>query len=143
MAKKIIVLMILTFFTITYSVHASNHKVEIFHIEKGKVVKEVPMNKTLQEDMESILIGVTDVFRGFEPIPKKGYMVRIPLEPAVHVKNEWFEDLVSEAILIFPEYENPHIMVFTNENNPSFFSFNASVDGILKELNLKFKGQRE
>lgn len=118
-------------------------KIEIFHINKGKVVKELPMTGEIQVEVEKIFAGLTDIYRGFEPIPKKGHMVRIPLDPAVEVKNEWFHDLVSEVIVIFPEYENPHLMVFNDENStPYFWTFNSSVDNLLDKINLKLKGMK-
>jgi hypothetical protein len=118
-------------------------KVEIFHINKGKVIKRVPLNRAIQKDVVTITENINDLYREIEPIPKKGYMVKIPLEQAVMVKNEWLEDLIGEVILIFPEYENPHLMLFNDENIPFFFTFDASVDDLLKELDLKFAGQRE
>lgn len=143
MIKRILFLMIFVLVTSSTFVQAEEEKVEVFHINKGKVVKEVPMNETMQQSVETILNGVTDVFRGFEPIPQNGYMVKIPLDPAFNPKNDWIKEAVNEVIIIFPEYENPHILVFNSENNPGFYSFNASVDRLLKEIDLKFKGQRE
>lgn len=138
----IVISLFLSFSVHTYAQPAP--KIEIFHINKGKVVKELPMNENIQREVENVFGGITDIYRGFEPIPKKGHMVRIPLDPAVEVKNEGFHDLVSEVIIIFPEYENPHLMVFNEENNmPYFWSFEGSVDILLKELDLKLKGMTE
>lgn len=138
-----IILFLLLFFVLAPSIHAedSSH-IEVFHIKKGKVVKEIHVNDEIQKDVEKILAGITDIYRGFEPIPKKGHMVKIPLDPAQQVKNEWFHGLVSEVILIFPEYENPHLLVFSDENSPSFFTFHASVDNIVTTLDLDLKGRR-
>lgn len=118
-------------------------KIEVFHINKGKVVDEVPVSEVIHKHVETILGGITDIYREFEPIPKNGHMVKIPLEPAIKVENEWLNENINEVILIFPEYENPHIMVFNEENLPYFFLFNASVDGLITELDLKLKGMKE
>lgn len=145
MTRKIFLFVILSFicaFSLQVQVHAEG-KAEIFHINKGKVIKKVPMNDVIHKETETIIQSVTDLYRELEPIPQKGYMVKIPLDPAILVKNQWMEDLVSEVIVIFPEYENPHLMVFNNENMPYFFRFNGSVDKLLTKLELKFDGQRE
>lgn len=145
MARKIFIFVILLLFfssTIQSQVHAEG-KAEIFHINRGKVIKRVPMNDFIHKEAKSIIQSVTDLYRELEPIPHKGYMVKIPLDPAIEVKNQWLEDLVSEVIVIFPEYENPHIMLFNNENMPYFFKFDGSVDKLLDKLDLKFEGQRE
>ncbi|MDQ0156634.1 hypothetical protein [Robertmurraya andreesenii] len=136
MVKKISLLSILFLFQVAgMNAYAAN--IEVFHINEGKVVKEVPANDTVHKEVEGILKGITDIFREFEPIPKSGQMVKIPLDPAIKVENQWFHALVSEVILIFPEYENPHLMLFDDENNAFFFTFDASVDRILDELKLK------
>lgn len=142
MARKIFIFVILLFFLSSTLVQAEG-KAEIFHIDKGKVIKKVPMNDVLHKETESIIESITDLYRELEPIPHKGYMVKIPLDPAIMVKNQWMEDLVSEVIMIFPKYENPHVMVFNDENMPFFFKFDGSVDKLLKKLDLKFDGQRE
>lgn len=144
MLRKIIITTLLFLFFTGNTYAEAPPKIEIFHINKGKVVRELPMDEEIQLEVERIFNGITDIYRGFEPIPKKGHMVRIPLDPAVEVKNEWFQDLVSEVIVIFPEYENPHLMVFDDENNrPYFWSFNSSVDGLIDKLNLKLKGMTD
>lgn len=138
--KLVMAIILLSIFTVSAEAQ-SPPKIEIFNINKGKVIKELPMQEDVQLEVENIISGITDIYRGFEPIPKKGHMVRIPLDPAVEVNNEWFHDLVSEVIVIFPEYENPLLMVFNEENNmPYFWTFEGSVDALLKKLNLKLKG---
>lgn len=134
---------IILFSCLTTNIHAQTGKeIEIFYINKGEVIKKLPMEEDIQKEVEEVFQGITDIYRGFEPIPKKGYMVRLPLEPAIQMKNEWFHDFVSEVIMIFPEYENPHLMVFNDENNSFFFTFDASVDDLLTKVDLKLKGMK-
>lgn len=144
MGKKIYFLLIMIIFLFPSAAAYADTplEVEIFHINKGKVVAKKAMTPKIHKETEAILQGITDLYRQFDPFPDQGYMVRIPLDPAIPIKNEWAEELVSEVILIFPEYENPHLMIFNDENMPLFFHFQASVDGIIKELNLKLKGMK-
>ncbi|MGG0719313.1 hypothetical protein ABE096_17180 [Robertmurraya massiliosenegalensis] len=143
MVRKVIALVLVTLSVFSFQVQAEPLQIEIFHINKGKITKEVPSNKVIEQEVATILAGITDLYRGFEPIPPKGHMIKIPLEKPVEVKNEWLDDLINEVILIFPEYENPHLMVFGDENSHYFFQFDASVDEILSQLDVKFKGQRK
>lgn len=144
MGKKIyfLLILIIILFPSVAAYADTPSEVEIFHINKGKVVAKKAMTPKIHKETEGILQGITDLYRQFDPFPDQGHMVRIPLDPAIPIKNEWAEELVSEAILIFPEYENPHLMIFNDENMPLFFHFDASVDGIIKELNLKLKGMK-
>lgn len=115
-----------------YNIQAeSQHKIEIFDIQQGKVIHTAPSNMEIEKQVDLLMKSITDVYRAFEPIPHKGFMVKIPLEKPISLKNDYFDDLVNEVILIFPEYENPHMMVVNDENRPYFFSFNKSVDEIL------------
>lgn len=143
MGKRVMTMLMIAIFFLDFSVQAESLQIEIFHIEKGKVIKEVSSNEVIEVEVENILSGITDIYREFEPIPPKGHMIKIPLQKPVEVKNEWINELVNEVILIFPEYENPHLMVFSDENAHFFFHFDASVDEILSELDFKVKGQRK
>lgn len=119
------------------TVHTSaetTNQIEIFHINEQKVVKKVSGNEEIQKEVEEILAHITDIYRNFEPIPHKGYMAKIPLEQPVKIENKWAQGDISEVILIFPEYENPHLMVFTVENKPLFFTFERSANRILSLL---------
>lgn len=111
-----------------------SENIEIFDIDKGKVIKKVNSDLEIQKEVEQILNGITDLYRAFEPIPRSGYMIKFPLEPAFYLENDWYQDYVTEVILIFPAYENPHIMLFNDENKPYFFTIQASVDPILTKL---------
>lgn len=127
--------MVLSIISIPHTIHAqSENEIEIFDIQKGKVIQSVPSNLEIEKQVELLLNSITDIYRAFEPIPHKGYMVKIPLDKAIPLKNDYFDDLVNEVILIFPEYENPHMMVVNDENRPYFFSFTKSVDQILTML---------
>jgi hypothetical protein len=109
-------------------------QIEIFSINKGEVVKVVSTSQEIQHEVEEILHQITDIYREFEPIPSRGYMIKVPLDPAVQIKNKWANHDVIQVILIFPEYENPHLMVFDRENRSYFFTLNRSVDSFLTKI---------
>lgn len=127
MSKKIAVYLVifsifLTGFSDSFT--SSNKNVEVFDLTQSKVVKITPTNKVLQKEAEKSIRSITLLSKKVSPLPRKGALVRIPLDPAVSIKNEWMYDLVDEVIIIFGEREKPLLMVFTDENRTLFFEFN-------------------
>ncbi len=115
----------------------SNQQIEIFDIDQGKVIKQVDLHPDIQREAEKILKGITGVYTNYNPIPNKGIMIRIPLEPNVMVRNLWFDDLVDEVTLIFPRQEVPYLLVFDDENKSYFLIFKANTDNLFELLNIK------
>lgn len=112
---------------------AEQTHVEIFDIEEGKVVKETPSTSEIQKETEKIIQSISGVYKNLDPLPQKGVMVKIPLDPPITLKNEWFHDLVSEAVLIFSnEEEDPYILIWDDENLPHFYTFSASTEKLMK-----------
>ncbi|RAS74349.1 hypothetical protein [Priestia endophytica] len=127
MSKKIAVYLVifsifLTGFSDSFT--SSNKNVEVFDLTQSKVVKITPTNKVLQKEAEKSIRSITLLSKKVSPLPRKGALVRIPLDPAVSIRNEWMDDLVDEVIIIFSEREKPLLMVFTDENRTLFFEFN-------------------
>ncbi|KAB2490311.1 hypothetical protein [Priestia endophytica] len=127
MSKKIAVYLVifsifLTGFSDSFT--SSNKNVEVFDLTQSKVVKITPTNKVLQKEAEKSIRSITLLSKKVSPLPRKGALVRIPLDPAVSIRNEWMDDLVDEVIIIFGEREKPLLMVFTDENRTLFFEFN-------------------
>jgi hypothetical protein len=127
MSKKIAVCLVifsifLTGFSDSFT--SSNKNVEVFDLTQSKVVKITPTNKVLQKEAEKSIRSITLLSKKVSPLPRKGALVRIPLDPAVSIRNEWMDDLVDEVIIIFGEREKPLLMVFTDENRTLFFEFN-------------------
>ncbi|MED4073519.1 hypothetical protein [Priestia endophytica] len=126
MSKKIAVYLVifsifLTGFSDSFT--SSNKNVEVFDLTQSKVVKITPTNKVLQKEAEKSIRSITLLSKKVSPLPRKGALVRIPLDPAVSIRNEWMDDLVDEVIIIFGEREKPLLMVFTDENRTLFFEF--------------------
>ncbi|MCL6624228.1 MAG: hypothetical protein K6T17_06380, partial [Fimbriimonadales bacterium] len=78
---------------------------------------------------------ITGVYVKFNPIPKEGYMIKVPLEPSIMVENQWFNDLVSEVIIIFTSEEEPYIMIFDDENRAHFLTSEGDLVQLLLLVN--------
>lgn len=95
-------------------------QVELFDVEVNDVVKKRTPNEQIQKEATSILQSINGIYVKINPMPKDGYMVRIPLAPSLTVKNKWFNDFINEMVLIIPEEEEPYIMLLDDENHPHF-----------------------
>ena len=138
--RKITIVLWISFFVHTSPILAEKtNQIEIFDIEKGAVIKTVPSNPSFQSESAKILNSIKDIYKKVNPIPKKGLMVKIPLNPMIPVQNQWLHALVDEIIIFFPEDEDPYIMTFDDENNYYFFTINnprSTSEFILRTLSL-------
>ncbi|QOY35490.1 hypothetical protein AWH56_022845 [Anaerobacillus isosaccharinicus] len=136
MFKTTLSLFLLIFILISTTVTAQTDKnIFIFNIEKDEIIKTVPTSSLVQKEIENYIVEINNVVRKFNPIPEKGYMIKIPLEPSIQIENKWMNALVDEAVLVIPEGEDPYLLIFNDENNPFFFTFEGKIDELLKLLN--------
>lgn len=124
--RNISFVMFIIFFSGTSHILAEvNSQIEIFEIEKGTVIT-VPSNDLFQLEAVNILKDIKDVYKKLNPIPNKGMMVKIPVNPMIPIQNQWMNSLIDEVIIFFPEDDEPYIMTYDDENNFYFFSINQS-----------------
>ncbi|THE09235.1 hypothetical protein E1I69_23245 [Bacillus timonensis] len=133
---KSVLLPIFIFQLLSTSVVAQTQDIQIFDIDQDMVIKHVPIRTDIQQEVEFLLKGINGVYVKYNPIPKKGLMIRIPLEPTIMVRNKWFHDLADEVTLIFTDQESPYLMMFDDENKPYFLTFKGDTIKLLTLLNL-------
>lgn len=121
--------------TITFA--QTNKQIEVFDINKGKVIKHVQYNPDSHQEVKKFLDEITGVYVKYNPIPNKGFMIKVPLEPSIVVKNQWFNDIVDEVIILFSGQEDPYLMIFNDENRPFFFTFKGDTANFLRSINFK------
>lgn len=133
--NRLILLFILLSLLTPLATNAQNtNDLEIFDIHKGKVIHRIPTNEEIQHEVEVYLEEISDVLHKFDPIPKSGHMIKVPLEPGITVNNEWVHTLLNEVIIILTEKEEPYLMLFDDENSVHFFTFNGEVSTLLEIL---------
>lgn len=93
-------------------------------------MKTLEAHPSFQMKAEELLKGITGIYIKVNPIPKNGNIIKIPLEPAVLVENEWVHSYVDEIKVIFPIGEKPYLMVFDDENYPHFFNFEGNTEDL-------------
>lgn len=139
MMKRILLLFLIIIFTATSVFAKGLESIEIFDINQGKVVKTAESSPAVQKEVKSYLEGITGIYGKINPIPDKGYMIKIPLEPSMRFESQWLNSLVEEVIILFPEGQSPYLLVFDNENKALFFTFEGKTDKLLKKLHYKHK----
>lgn len=139
MINKVLSSVIIFHFIYTITFAQANKQIEIFDIKKGKVIMSVQSNTDSHQEVKKFLEGITGVYVKFNPIPNKGFIIRVPLEPNIVVKNQWLNDLVDEVTIIFTDQEDPYLMVFNDENRPFFFTFEGDTANFLRLINFKPK----
>lgn len=123
-----------------FSTFAETKPIEIFNIEKGKVVKEISTSTDINKETELIISSVSGVYKNLDPLPHKGFMVKIPVDPPIHLQNEWFNDYVDEVVIIFSnEEKDPYLMIWDDENRPHFYSFQMKTEKLEKLLSFDLK----
>ncbi len=137
MKKKVLSWIIIFHFISIYALAQNNRQIEIFDINKGKVIMNVQPNPDSQQEVKKFLEGITGIFVKYNPIPNKGFMIRVPLEPNIVVENQWFNDQVDEVTIFFSGQEEPYLMIFNDENRSSFFTFEGDTANFLKIINFK------
>ncbi|MED3573086.1 hypothetical protein [Cytobacillus praedii] len=101
--------------------------IEIYNIEQETVIKTITVNPFIQKDSDKILQEIGGIYKKFNPLPEKGLLVKIPLDPAIHVANQWVNTLVDELIIFYPEEDEPFILIYDDENSTYFFTVDRKV----------------
>jgi hypothetical protein len=122
MLKKILILFVILQFLFINTYAESSKKIEIYNIEKNKLMKTIENNKQWNTEAKQILKNITGVYVKFNPIPKSGIVIKIPIEPSVMVKGA----LIDEVNVILPEDDRAYMMIYDDENAPFFY--NSQID---------------
>ena len=126
-------------FFIGQNIEAENDTIKVLDIETSTVIKEVPTSSDIDEDVKEAIKSITQVTVQAKPVPKKGYLIKIPLTKSLKVKNKWFDDIVSEVLLLY----NPStkrqgkIILYNDENIPLFFDIDYDFSPLFKKINLQ------
>ncbi|PKR84900.1 hypothetical protein [Heyndrickxia camelliae] len=140
MSKKLFLGFLFLFLLTTNASAQTNRQIEIFDISKERVVKKVPASSDIQENVKRLLERTTSVYPKVKPIPSKGFMVKVPLEPAMVLRNQWLHGKINQVILVFPPKEHPFYLVMDEKNRTHLFLFEGETDTLLRKLNYKPRG---
>ena len=116
----------------------SNNEIQIFDISKGKVVKKMNTTPSLQEQALQIISSITGLYTKVQPFPEKGYIVRIPVDPALKVQNQYINATIDKIYVIFTEKEPPIVLILDSSEKPFVYDFNWKTDELEKQLDFNF-----
>ena len=113
--------------------------VEIFHIRSGKVIKTIPNNLYIQNEVINILGGITDPYEKVKGFPEEGIIIKIPFQPPLTIESKWLNHFsiksLDQVFILFPRQEKPYLLVLDGSNRPIFYNFEGSTADLLKSLN--------
>jgi hypothetical protein len=144
MIKKLLVS--LSFFVIflqSIYINAEGFKyVEIFDPKQDKVVKVVQLTTQIQDMIAGWVTNIEGTYKN-DPATDDGYVIKIPLDPAVKVNCKALSSLVSEVYILIPENESPCYLIFEdqNRNKLSSFVFNGDIDMLSNILDFDLKNR--
>jgi hypothetical protein len=113
-------------------------EVQIFDVEKGRIVKKLKICAPIQAEAEKILNSVTGLYVKVKPLPPKGYIVKIPINPPLMVQNQFINAPVDNIFIIFTETEPPILLLLDENGKPFVYNFSAKTDTLKKYLNFNF-----
>ena len=115
--------------------------IEIFDIGKGCVTKIAPVDDAAIAEAKKILKGITGLYLKANAIPEKGYIIKIPFEPDINVKNHWLNDYdinyIDKMYIIYPEEGVPYLLILDKKERPVLYKTKSSTENILKKLHKK------
>jgi hypothetical protein len=108
--------------------------IEIFDVSKGKVVKTLESTSVIQQETKKYLEGITGLYIRVKALPENGFIVRVPLEPPVKIKNKWIDATLDEVFIIFPLDKAPYLLILDKAARPYFYTFTGDTSELLKNL---------
>lgn len=117
----------------------SHQRVKVLNIESSEVIKEVDHSSKLDQLAITAIKGIENITVQANPLPKEGYLIKIPLTSSIKVKNKWFHDLVTEILLVYDPTTKGKgkLILYNDENSPIFFDISYNFSDLFNQLELK------
>ncbi len=108
---------------------------EVYDIEKEQIVKRIPNTPEIQQDITQYLKTINQAVPPLGQVPKKGKMVRIPLQPPAPIENQWIKGTLYEVFLILLPDRDPFIIVYDESRKPYLLQSSYVPQHIVKLVN--------
>lgn len=131
------------FITLNHARAAEQPDVKVLDIESNSVLLEKESSVLFDHEVQNAINSIKNITIQASPLPKKGYLIKVPLSNSIKVKNKWFDDFISEALLVFNlEDKTQHrLILYNDENTPVFFDIFFDFTTLSKELNLEMNDE--
>lgn len=114
--------------------------VEVFDISKGQVIIAEPANIEIQNEASNYIKTIKGLYTKVMPFPEKGYIIRIPFETPIKVKQKLLKKsgikIVDSVFIIVSEKEAPIMLILDSQEKPYFYTFNAGIQPLLDYIKL-------
>ena len=129
--------------TLNHAQAAEQPDVKVLDIESNSVILEKDMSLLFDREVKKAIKSINNITIQASPLPKKGYLIKVPLSNSIKVKNKWFDDFISEALLVYNlEDKTQHrLILYNDENTPVFFDILYEFTTLYKELNLEINSE--
>ncbi|WP_134701676.1 hypothetical protein [Ammoniphilus sp. YIM 78166] len=137
MKSKIISLLVVFLFTLAIQpvLAQETTDLEIYDIEKEQIVKRIPNTPEIQQDVTQYLKTIDRTIPPLGQVPKKGKMVRIPIQPPSQIENQWIKGTIYEVFFILLPDRDPFIIVYDEARKPYLLQSAYMPQHILKLVN--------
>lgn len=133
-----IVFYLFFFFNIQDSGAVQNNTIKVLQIETGNVIAEADNSEQFDDLAKDAIKTIEKVTVEANPVPKQGYLIKVPLTKSIRVKNKWFDEFINEVILVYNPVDKNRgkIILYTDENTPVFFDIGYNFSKLLRKLNI-------
>ncbi|MGI6085468.1 MAG: hypothetical protein ACOYIF_08480 [Acetivibrionales bacterium] len=121
--------------------HKEKQNIEVFDITKGEVIISEPATIDIQNEVFNYVKTIKNLYTKVMPFPDKGYVIRVPFDTPIKVKQKLLNDSGIKALdsvfIILSDKEAPIMLILDNQERPFFYTFNSSIQPLLDYVNLK------
>ncbi|MGN7941978.1 hypothetical protein [Virgibacillus sp. 6R] len=111
--------------------------IKVLDIKSNSVIKEAETSVEMDDEVIKAIKSIKRVTVQASPIPQEGYLIKIPLTKSVKVENKWFNDIISEVLIVSgPTMKQDRIILYNDENVPLFFDIEYKLPVLKKKLKL-------
>jgi hypothetical protein len=111
--RKQIIVFLITLFLSAQNINAQTCiPIEIYGIHQEMVIKTIESNCKINNIVIDYLNKINNIKCSFNPIPKSGIAVKIPLSAPIKVQNKFFNAIINDVIVMYPENQPPFLMLF-------------------------------
>lgn len=118
----------------------STKNIEVFDITKGAVISREPSTIEMQNEVINYVKSINSLCTKIMPFPEKGYVIRVPIDPPVKVKQKLLNDagikMLDCVFIILSDKEDPIILVLDKQERPYFYTFDASIQPLMEYVKL-------
>lgn len=126
--------------------HKDKQNIEVFDITKGEVIISEPICIDIQNEVFNYVKTIKNLYTKVMPFPEKGYVIRVPFENPIKVKEKILNDagikVLDSVFIILSDKEAPIMLILDSQERPYFYTFNSSIQPLLDYVKLKPETER-